>query len=40
MLSQAGLTIFFIFGYVWFIVGFILIAFPAIKEIFSMFSKK
>lgn len=40
MLSQTGLTIFFVFAYVWFCVGFILIAFPAIKEIFSMFKNK
>lgn len=40
MLNQTALTIFFAIAYIWFCVGFLLIAVPAIKEIFSMFSKK
>ena len=40
MLSQTALTVFYIIAYAWFCVGFILIAGPAIKEMFSMFFKK
>lgn len=34
------LTVFYGIAYVWFCVGFVMIAGPAIKELVSMFSKK
>lgn len=40
MLSQTGLTVLYIGAYAWFVLGFVLIAFPAAKEIFSMLFKK
>lgn len=40
MLSQTMLTVYFLGAYAWFCIGFILIAGPAIKEIFSMMFKK
>lgn len=40
MISQTGLTVMYIIFYAWFCVGFVLIAFPAIKELFSMLFKK
>ena len=38
MISQTTLTIFFIFAFVWFCVGFVLIAVPAIREIKNIIS--
>ena len=38
MISQTTLTIFFIFAFVWFYVGFFLIAVPAIREIKNIIS--
>lgn len=38
MISQTTLTIFFIFAFVWFCVGFILIAVPAIREVKNILS--
>lgn len=40
MLSKTMLTIFYGGAYAWFCIGLLLIAIPAIKELFSMFAKK